>query len=567
MRIPSRAAPFLLTLAALPLHGAFSWSTPAHAVAPAVGLAVQDVGQDAAYTAAKARYETCMRRLPLEMHARGWQALAATRDIRGMEILAQTYTKPSDPREQVRNLVVGIAAPQFNAEQFVDRWIQWRTENATARDSYLWYRALLIECRNRGPEGLVAIATDDALDVYLRAAAVRALADTRAPVVTDLVAGLCLAMPAKEEHRATLASAIGAALLSQKSALADDAYQKAAESYALLLDAEHKLSESAKITVARYLGQCLGVDQLYLESGLWIQKIKAKGAVADAPKSSGAGATVTKPSFFGLETDGTNIVYVIDMSDSMCKLIDHNLKPKGPTTGGASSKKKRKKGDIPTVDDIPWDRVNNRFDLAREHLKISLQRLDKDKRFSIVFFGDRANLIDATPGMMEATPQNVSRAMKELDAIIPGPPTTDRPDGTLRGMTNMHGGLRRAFQVRGRGLAEGDEHVDGRAMIEGADTIFLLSDGDPTWDDWDKVDTNYGEDNAGDPESGVAHQQLPNMHYTGPYARRENLLPDVTRMNLFRSVEIHCIAIGEVDVSILQEISRIGLNGKTHVVK
>jgi hypothetical protein len=38
-------------------------------------------------------------------------------------------------------------------------------------------------------------------------------------------------------------------------------------------------------------------------------------------------------------------------------------------------------------------------------------------------------------------------------------------------------------------------------------------------------------------------------------------------MNLFRSVEIHCIAIGEVDVSILQEISRIGLNGKTHVVK
>jgi hypothetical protein len=131
----------------------------------------------------------------------------------------------------------------------------------------------------------------------------------------------------------------------------------------------------------------------------------------------------------------------------------------------------------------------------------------------------------------------------------------------------MHGGLRRAFQVRGRGLAEGDEHVDGRAMIEGADTIFLLSDGDPTWDDWDKVDTNYGEDNAGDPESGVAHQQLPNMHYTGPYARRENLLPDVTRMNLFRSVEIHCIAIGEVDVSILQEISRIGLNGKTHVVK
>lgn len=556
MRIPLRSAVLTATLVAAPLVLASPWLPVSHA-APLV--ATQDE-----FAAAKARYEEYLRRLPFIMQTRGRENLAKTRDARALEILATSYARPTEPREMVRYLLAGICARNFGGDESVDRWIAWRNAHTDPSDAYLWYRALFVEGRNRGPESLAAIATDPQYHTFMRAAALRALADVRSPMVTDLIQGLCLDLPKKPNERAVLVGAIGHALLAQKAALGDENYQKAAEAYALLLDDEHKLAPVSKLTVARYLGRCLGIDQLYLESGVWILKIKAKGAVADAPRSSG-GDTVVKPSFFGLEADGTNLVYVIDMSDSMCKPIDHNLKPKGPVTGGAP--KKRKKGDIPTVDDIPWDRVNNRFDLAREHLKISLQRLDKDKSFAVVYFGDVAGLLDSTPGMVEATPQNVQKVIKELDAIRPGPPIAERPDGVLRGKTNLHGGLRRAFQVRGRGLAPEEEYIDADAMLEGADTIFLLSDGDPTWDDWDCHDVNYREDPIGDPESGIAQPDAPNLHYFGPFVDRTRLVEDVQRMNLFRSVEIHCIAIGEVDVSMLQEISRIGMNGKTHAVK
>jgi hypothetical protein len=562
MRIPSRAAFFAAALVVAPLVLSSPWLGAAEP-APYAALA-----QDP-FAAAKAKYEEYLRRLPLVMHTRGRTHLAQTRDPRALDILAASYAKPSEPREQVRYLIAGICGRAFNSDVFVDRWIQWRNESTTPGDAYLWYRSLFVEGRTRGPEGLVAIATDPEQHILMRAAAVRALADARSPVVTDLIAGLCLELPKAEEEKHALVASIGQALLAQKSALGDDAYQRAASAYAVLLDEEHKLAPITKLVIARYLGQSLGIDQLYLESGLWLTKIKAKGAVADGPRpSSDTGGTVTKPKFFGLEASGTNIVYVIDMSDSMCKPIDHNLKPKsGPTTGGGSAKKKRKKGEVPTVDDIPWERVNNRFDLAREHLKISLMGLEKDKSFAVVFFGDVAGLMDSCSGMMEATPQNIQKVVKELDAITPGPPIAERPDGVLRGKTNMHGGLRRAFQVRARGLADKEEYIDAKATIEGADTIFLLSDGDPTWDDWDCHDKNYGEDPIGDPESGIAQPDAPNLHYFGPYVDRTHLVDDVTRMNLFRAVEIHCVAIGEVDVTLLQEISRIGLNGKTHVVK
>ena len=43
------------------------------------------------------------------------------------------------------------------------------------------------------------------------------------------------------------------------------------------------------------------------------------------------------------------------------------------------------------------------------------------------------------------------------------------------------------------GVTPDDEHVHPQAFAQGCDTIFLLSDGAPSWDNFDINDRDYGE--------------------------------------------------------------------------
>jgi hypothetical protein len=108
-------------------------------------------------------------------------------------------------------------------------------------------------------------------------------------------------------------------------------------------------------------------------------------------------------------------------------------------------------------------------------------------------------------------------------------------------------------------LVDEFEYVDGDTFLEGCDTIFLLSDGDPSWDDYEVKDQDYGDGRVGDPETDEEHERTPELIYPGPYANWPKLLEDVERMNLFREVEIHCISIGEVDGGWMNKLVEIGL--------
>ena len=59
--------------------------------------------------------------------------------------------------------------------------------------------------------------------------------------------------------------------------------------------------------------------------------------------------------------------------------------------------------------------------------------------------------------------------------------------------------------------------------------------------------------------------QMERMHYSGPYRRWELLLDDVRRMNLFREVELHCVAIGEVRMGFVEELAWIGMGKAVRV--
>ena len=92
------------------------------------------------------------------------------------------------------------------------------------------------------------------------------------------------------------------------------------------------------------------------------------------------------------------------------------------------------------------------------------------------------------------------------------------------------------------------------------DTIFLLSDGAPSWDDFDEVDARDPEDQAGDPETHQKYQNVDRLRFQGPYAHPpySHLVDDIERMNLFRKAEIHCVGIGEANQDLLDAIAKIG---------
>jgi hypothetical protein len=48
------------------------------------------------------------------------------------------------------------------------------------------------------------------------------------------------------------------------------------------------------------------------------------------------------------------------------------------------------------------------------------------------------------------------------------------------------------------------------------------------------------------------------MFYWGPYDQPDWLVEDVQRMNAFRRISLHCVAIGEADTKLLGRLAEIG---------
>ena len=210
--------------------------------------------------------------------------------------------------------------------------------------------------------------------------------------------------------------------------------------------------------------------------------------------------------------------------------------------------------------DLDWKKISNRFEAAREYLIQSLNSLEPDMEYCVIWFGDEAGFLDSTRGLVGASKGSIQKTIGELRRFRPGPKADNRPHGTLKGKTNMHGGFRIAFRLRGKSVAKRHAYVDDKTFSGGCDTIFLLSDGDPSWDDFAGTDSRDKGDQVGDPEmGGGGDQSATSLEFPGPYARNRHLLEDLQRMNIFRQVEIHCVGIGEASRGFLATLANTGL--------
>lgn len=80
---------------------------------------------------------------------------------------------------------------------------------------------------------------------------------------------------------------------------------------------------------------------------------------------------------------------------------------------------------LSTVFKIHLDKIDTRFDAAREYLKLSLRSLKPEQYFCVIFFGTEASPIKTTKGPTQATASNIKKCISELDRIKKGNPESN----------------------------------------------------------------------------------------------------------------------------------------------
>lgn len=540
-----------------------------------LGLALASVasaqqGETLGFEDALARYKECIERIPFRFHTEGRSKLAATREASALKLLQSDYAKTKSYKDYTRYTISELVGRNFKTEEYTGAISALRKKHNKPVDTWLWVRTLTNEIDQKGDEGALAIARESK-KTHLRAAAIAALGASANGNMKSAIVANCVEFPKKTADRMLLLGAMTGALYSKKRRVNDEDYRAALKAYISLLSEDVKLPHAAKVQMARHLQEILGGPAKFTNPEPWLELL-SRGEVKK-PKGYGTSAA---PRFFGIETEGERFCYVIDMSDSMLKPISPSARPKGPITG--PRKKKKSKSMVLDESDLPWHDIVTRWDLAREQLRISLSRLPSDKYFCVVWFGKDAGTLDASKGLIKASSSNIKKVMAELDDIESAP----NKDGkeALRGDTALHSGLRVAFSLGKRGPTKEPVYVGPKALTEGCDTIFLLSDGAPTWDSFAVKDKNYGEGQTyRDVEAGIKAPPTADLIYPGPYSAFPNLTGsgrrpqvidcwmtrDLQRMNAFRRITIHCVGLGEANEALLNSLAKLG-NGQVFIV-
>jgi len=460
-------------------------------------------------------------------------ALAADGGETALAYLVAAYRRPLEPTERGR--LVSIVCDGFAGVDMTVAFRAWREKDADAADAWLWYRTLRREIGASGPEGALAAARDTKRPPVLRSAAIRALAAWAEPALPALVVELATNGVGKEPGRAVMLEALGAALAAQPGRVGDPVAGAAFEALVPYLREDAALPRT-RLALARAFARWLDTPRTTFDAALYRALIDRRAAPAAVDDDRYA-----PPRFFGVEATGDRIVYVVDESGSMDEALtedereDLRRAAAGGRVGGAAH---------PATADIPWERIKTRREAAVAFTKASIRGLDGSASFAVLLFDDGYTWVGGNPELVPATPRNVEAALTALDRI------------QLGGGTNLHGGLRRAFDAYVAGPARRTkavgETVEASELARGPSTIFVLSDGAPTENDW-----GFGQRSQG--RGGGAARAAPSA--AAPFQETRSLADDVMRLNLFRGCEIHGVGIGEFSPDLFDRLTRVG-NGK-----
>jgi hypothetical protein len=273
--------------------------------------------------------------------------------------------------------------------------------------------------------------------------------------------------------------------------------------------------DKIKYFASQALAQLSG-EKAYLNVEFWRQWLKENGA-GNVPKPEEKRTGVR---FFEAEAAGKRMVFCIDVSGSMDFPLKNGNGGKGPVTRGKAEK-----------DGPDYSGCKTRLDLAKTELIWTLAHLTDDYWFNIVTYSKEHQLIEKnTPGFVKANKDNklkFSNLVRQLKAV---------------GGTNIHGGLLDSFRVIEKGMAEENPAHDAKALEKGADTIFFLTDGHPSWSD----------DSEGKPMVTRDNQ----AYGTGDMVDPANITKWFLLTNRFRKVIVNTVGIGDHAKELLQELAK-----------
>ncbi len=490
------------------------------------------------YASAAAAAQKGLVHRALHARTRAWRALAETGDARALALLVSAYDRSSE-HPNGRALLASIACSAFGAHEHLPALAAWRAAHDGEEHLWLWYRTLCCEVAAGEPAGTLALA-GPGHPVWQRAAALEALAAGPGAAALALLADEPAALSADPLERTLVLEALSHVWAANAARLGSPEHRAAGVWLAAQLD-RPETPARARHTLLRDLGRVLRPAVSFEEGAFWHNLLLAQAA---APSDERAYAPPPKTRFLDLVGSGQRVAYVLDCSGSMAEPLTpveradlRRLAAPAPAAAARTAQLPARKGPAPK--DV-WEGVDRRIEAAVALMRLSLRSLPKEARFTVVLFGSKHAYLGSTPGLVEASRANVSKAIKDLDQVIVGSASP------LGGGTNLHGGLARALQTLEAGATR---HANGfEDLLRGADTVFLLSDGSPGEDDWSDEDPTRRRLTTFDPH---AEQ--------GTFYDPAQLLDDAARLNLLRRCEIHCLGIGAADGAAASEQSaRLG---------
>jgi Mg-chelatase subunit ChlD len=271
----------------------------------------------------------------------------------------------------------------------------------------------------------------------------------------------------------------------------------------------------------------------YQEHWYWEEWVKMEGKVGDERKPSRTDQR-NRPKFFGTEVLGSRVIFVIDNSGSMNAPIriaqppadEKPPEPKGEVTGRGGRRGKGEVKEPPAPPD--YSKVQTRMDLAKVELIYTLEQLDENYEFNIIYYATEHDyLINSRKAFYKATDANKKAFIDKVREL------------PVAGATNIHGAMMRAFRTSTRGEIRGDPALDPAVLANGADTIFFLTDGIANWSD---------TSSAGDARTGGQPTR-------DKYTESRNIADDVRRVNTFRRTVIHTVGIGTHDGALMRTLA------------
>jgi hypothetical protein len=258
------------------------------------------------------------------------------------------------------------------------------------------------------------------------------------------------------------------------------------------------------------LKKLVGVEVKSDDPNAWKAAWAAKKDGKEAPE----GATMAEPTeFYGLKTRSTRIVFVLDRTGSMAAPGSEpartvfKLPPEATGQGMKEPREETVAREECTKLKKKWDdkKVTTRMEVAKKELINTVYVLSPKVHFNVVWYESVAK-----PWKPELVP--ATWAWK-LDCIK----ETDRLDAS--GSTNIWEGLETAFKMLETPMKKDtairfDKNVNYATSVGGADTFFLMTDGQPT---------------------------------EGRLQKPEEIIAELRKVNCLRKVTIHTICVGDIN--------------------